>query len=311
MNYIFKRLIFSILMLLGITIIAFSISVLIPGDPAELALSGNNSLSYTKEELYELKKKMGLDKSYAEQYIIWIKSVKSGTWGKSFVTEKNVIDDIKDRFPKTLLLSLFSLVISIFISLIFGVLSVLFKDKILENFIDSMTSIFISIPSFWFALILMYVFSMKLKILPTSGTGTLKHYILPVLTLSISTIGVGSRFVKSLIKTESTSHYVLVAKSKGLEKFYIIRKHILPNILIVLIAYFGNYFSTILGGSIIIESVFSINGLGKYALDSVQFLDYPALQGYVLVTGITYIVINLVIDIFYCFINPQIKIGEK
>lgn len=310
MKYFFKRIIFSILMLFSITIIAFFLSIITPGNPAELALSGLNSLSYTKEDLINLEKQMGLDKSYFEQYITWIINVFNGTWGKSFITDNNIFYEIKIRLPYTFKLAFSSLIFSITLSFVLGIFASLYRNSYWGNIIESISIFFISIPSFWIAIILMYIFSINLKILPSNGTGSYKHYILPVITLSLSTIGIVSRFIKSLIENESLKLYVIVAKSKGFDNFYIIKKHILPNIFIPLTAYFGNYLSGILGGSVIIESVFSINGLGKYALDSVHYLDYPALQGYVLVTGLIYIIVNLLVDIFYIILNPKIKIGS-
>lgn len=311
MYYFLKRFIFSILMLFGITIVAFFLSIIIPGNPAELALSGNNSFAYTQEDLKKVEEQMGLDKSYKEQYIIWVKNVIDGSWGKSFVTDKNVFDEIKVKFPLTFKLSIFALLFSLILSFILGILSILYRNTFLENLIDSLSIFFISVPSFWLAIILMYIFSIKLRILPTNGIESYRHYILPVITLSLSTIGTVTRFVKTLIENESLKLYVKVAKSKGLNNVYIIKKHILPNIFIPIIAYFGNFLSSILGGSVIIESVFSINGIGKYALDSVHFLNYPALQGYVLVTGIIYVVVNLVVDILYIILNPKIKLGGE
>lgn len=309
MVYLIKRIFFSILMLFGITIIAFLLSIMTPGDPATLALSGTNSFSYTQEDLAEMKSQMGLDKSYKDQYIHWVANISKGSLGKSFNTQNEVYDDIKARFPNTLKLSISTLIFSMLISFSLAIISIIYKNKFIEKFIDLLSIINISLPSFWFAIILMIIFSIKLRLLPTNGLSSARHYVLPVLTLSVSTIGTVTRFIKSLILSESEKLYVNIAKSKGLERLYIVCIHILPNIFIPVLAYYGNYFSAILGGSVIIESVFSINGLGKYALEAVQLLDYPALQAYVLVTGITYIVVNLFIDIIYCLLNPKIRLG--
>lgn len=309
MPYIFKRILFSVLMLFGITLIAFSISLAIPGNPADLILSGSNNVSYTQEELIKVKIKMGLDKTYAEQYITWTKNALRGNLGKSFATENNILEDIKTKFPQTFKLSLSSLALSLSLSIILATISILFKNSIIEKCIETLSIFFMSLPSFWIAIILMIIFSVKLKLLPTNGISSLKHYILPVITLSLSTTGTATRFIKSLIENESIKLYVLVAKSKGISNYYIVTRHIFPNISLPIIAYFGNYFSAILGGSMIIESVFSINGIGKYAIDSIEYLDYPALQAYVLITGLAYIIINLFIDIVYCFFNPKIRLG--
>lgn len=311
MKYLCKRLLSFIPVLIGISLVAFLVGIIMPGDPAAIALSAGGNYSPSHEQIEIERARMGLDKPYAEQYISWLKNVLKGDLGKSFGSKAPVMEELKLRFPNTVKLAILSIVISTIIGVSTGIISVIHKNKIFDDLQQFLSILFVSLPGFWIAIILISIFSEKLGLLPTSGMGSFKHYIMPSITLSLGTIGHISRLTRATLLNEIDKQYITVAKSKGLKNRLIIIKHAFRNSLIPIVATIGNDFGGLLGGSVIVETVFAINGIGKLAMDSIGVRDYPVLQGYVLITGFTYVVMNLIVDIIYYFINPSIKLGEN
>ncbi len=252
---------------------------------------------------------MGLDKPYANQYLNWLKNVLQGDFGKSFGTKAPVIEELQRKFLNTVKLALVSICISTITGIFTGIVSVIYKNKFIDELQQFFNILFVSLPGFWIAIILISIFSEILGWLPTNGMGTFKHYIMPAATLSLGTSGHISRLTRATLLNELDKQYISVAKSKGIKNFLVIIKHAFRNSLIPIIATIGNNFGSLLGGSVIVETVFAINGIGKFAMDSIGTKDFPALQGYVLITGLTYVLMNLAVDIIYYFVNPSVKLG--
>ena len=310
-KYILNKMGLAIFILLGITVLTFLLGVLSPGDPAEIALSANGNYSPTQQELDTVREQMGLNTPYYEQYINWVFKAVRGNLGTSYRTKNLVSDDIAIRLPITIAISGVSIIITSLIGILLGILMSIKKNGAGQKLGHIFSMATISLPSFWLAIILIFIFSETLNLLPTSGQRTWVHFILPIFVLSIGSIGMVTRLMHSSLDTQMRRHYTLVATSKGFERRQVITRHALKNALVPVITLLGNNFGSILGGSAIIESVFAINGLGKYALDSISYRDYPALQGYVLITGFTFVIINLLLDLIYVVINPQIQFNKK
>lgn len=305
--YALRRLLMLIPFLIGITAIAFLLGVLAPGDPAIAALTLDGSMEPTQEEINAMRHAMGLDKSYWLQYITWLKEALTGNLGVSYLTHKAVLSELLKRFPVTLHLAFYSMAWVIFLGTPIGLWAAWKKDTAVELFIRISTLFFISIPSFWLAIIMMLLFSEEWQLLPSSGYGMAKQMILPSFVLGIGT-------ACAVIRVEQTSAllimekpFVLMEKAKGLPQWLIFIRHIFPNSIMPVITMVGTFFGSLLGGSVIVEDLFSIPGLGSYVLSAIWGRDYPVIQGYVIVTGTVFIFFNYIVDLSYYALNPQVR----
>lgn len=299
----------TIPVLFGITLLAFLLGILSPGNPAELALSSGGQFAATEEQISVIEKEMGLDKSYPIQYLNWMKGVLHGDWGTSFRTKKPVREELFSRFKITITISFWSIVLTVVVGISLGILGAARKGHFSDKVGQGLSVLFLSIPSFWAAILLIFIFSEKLHLLPTSGQSTWKHLILPVVVLSLNTIGTTIRLMRASVLKELGKQYITAARGKGISEHLVFLRHAVSNSLAPVIALLGNYLGSILGGAAVVENVFAINGIGKFALDSITMRDYPALQGYVLITGTVFVAIHMLVDIICYFLNPQIRLG--
>ena len=193
----------------------------------------------------------------------------------------------------------------------FGSICAVYRGSFFDNFVKNLTNIMLSIPGFWLALILILIFSEQLRWLPTSGTGSLKYFLLPAFVLAFATMATVCRFMRGALLTEFGRQYFLVAKVRGINKFNLLTRYALPNAIIPVIALLGNYFASVLGGSVIAESIFAIPGISSMALEAIRYRDYPVLQAYVLVSGCTLILVMVTVDLLIAYLNPKVKLGER
>ncbi|MDR0817966.1 MAG: ABC transporter permease [Oscillospiraceae bacterium] len=310
-RYIAGKIGLALFVMVGITSFAFMLGVLSPGDPAEISLSSGGNYTPTPEELRIVRKQMGLDKPYYIQYVNWITQVFGGNLGVSFRSKKPVTQEILTRLPITAAIAGTSVLLTAIFGIGAGILMVLRPKGIIHQSGQFFSMLTISLPGFWLAILLIHVFAERLRWLPTSGQSSWKHLIMPIIVLSAGNVGIVVRLMRSSLDTQMRRHYVLVAASKGMTRSRTVFSHALVNSLIPVVTLLGNSLGGVLGGSVIVESVFAINGLGKYALESIAVRDYPALQGYVLVTGFTFVLINLLLDMIYLALNPQIRLAGK
>lgn len=308
-KYLGKRLFSAIPVLFGITLLAFFLGILSKGNPAEIALGSGGEYAMSEEQLASVEKEMGLDKSYPAQYVTWIKGVLHGDWGTSFRTKKPVREELFGRFGITVKLSFCAIVLTITSGITLGILGAARKGHFSDKAGQGISVLFLSVPSFWTAILLIYLFAERLHLLPTSGQGTWKHLVLPVIVLALNTTGTTIRLMRSSMLRELGKQYIIAAKGKGIPERIVLLKHAMINSLAPVVTLLGNYLGEILGGAAIVESVFAINGIGKFALESIAVRDYPALQGYVLITGTTFVIIHILIDLICYFLNPQIRLG--
>lgn len=310
-KYIGKRLLTLIPVLLGISIVAFLLGTSAPGDPVEAILNRDGSQIVSQEEYDIVRERLGLDDPVPVQYVKWLKNVMNGEFGQSFFTNKDIRDQMAYRLPVTIRLAMFGMALTVIFGVGFGMLMAIYKDTWLDRVLRALTTIMLSIPGFWIAIIMILIFVEKLKWLPTSGLNDWKSYIMPGITVAISTIGVCARLTRTSILEELGRQYVTVASSKGLSAKLVTIRHAMPNSLIPITTFLGTYFAGILGGSTIAEVIFNIPGIGNYAISAVQSRDYYVVQAYVLFTALVFVVMNLVIDLLYLIINPKIRAGEQ
>lgn len=311
LKYIGKRLLTLIPVLFGITVIAFILGACTPGDPVEDILNRDGDQIVTEEQREKLRERLGLDDPKPVQYVKWLRNAVTGELGQSFFTNKSIQEEMARRLPVTLRLACLGLLFTVVFGISGGILMAVFKDRWPDKILGSLATFFLSVPGFWLAIILIFIFAEKLKWLPTSGYTGLSSLILPGITVAASTIGVCGRLTRTAVLDEIGKQYILVANAKGMAARTAAIRHGFVNSMIPITTYIGNYFAGILGGSSVAEVIFGIPGIGSYAIDAVSSKDYLVVQAYVVFTGFVYVIMNLAIDLIYILINPKIRVGEK
>lgn len=333
-RYLIRRFFLMLMMLFGVSIMVFLISHLVPSNPAAANLSQTALNDPEIVAAYEAK--WGLDKPLYEQYFIYSSNLLKGDFGTSIRTGRPVLDDLKHYFPATLELSIFAMLIAIVLGVTFGILSAIFQNKPLDQILRAISVSGVSLPSFWFALLIMSVFAGSLNwfpsggridprvFSPTGGTGlyvidaiswldgamlvdALAHLILPALVLGFFTMGLITRQTRSNLLEVMSTDYIRTARSKGMKGSRVVVRHALDNALIPVITVSAMGFLNLLGGMVFVEKIFSWPGIGQYAYLSATTLDFPAICGVSLLIAATYVIINLFIDILYGVIDPRIR----
>ncbi|MHB1652196.1 MAG: glutathione ABC transporter permease GsiC [Desulfitobacteriaceae bacterium] len=300
--------------LLGVVPILFIVSILIflfvhmiPGDPARLVAGPDASY----QDIQAVKVELGLDKPLGSQYVIYVNNLLHGDLGKSLKTKRPVVKEIGSRFMPTFWLTLVSMAWAFVVGLLIGVVSAVKRNK-WQDYAGMVTAISgISLPSFWLGLMLIQLFSVQLGWLPTAGFDTWKGLVLPSLTLGSGVAAVIARFTRSSLMDVLKEDYTRTARAKGLHSNLVIWKHALRNALIPVVTMTGLQFGFLLGGSVVVETVFSWPGLGRLLIDSVAFRDYPTIQAEMLLFALEFVLINLIVDILYAVLNPQIRLEQE
>ena len=297
----------GLLTLFGITLLSFLLGHIAPGDPAYAILASDGVDAPSDEQLAMVRRELGLDRSFFEQYILWVGQLLRGNIGVSFMTSRSIEHDLLLRIPVTLQLSLLAMAILVLISLPLGYLLALHKDSLLDRFFLGITSLFSAIPGFLVAIILMLIFAEGLRLLPTSGFSGFSSLILPAVSISLSSTMMITRVFRSDLLSVLGEEYFEMARSKGFSYKFSVAKHAIPNAFASIVSLWGNYFVGILGGSTIAESIFALPGLGQWVLKSINSHDYPAVQAYVLVMGIICLIVFLLADILQMIVQPQLR----
>lgn len=303
LKYIGKRLLLMIPILLGISFIVFSIMNLTPGDPAQLILGD----SATQEDIESLREEMGLNAPFLVRYLNYVKKAVSGDFGTSYRSRAPVINEILARLPSTIKLAIGAMAIMIILGVPIGILSAVKQYSLVDNV--SLISAFLltSTPGFWLGLMLMLLFSLQLGWLPATGVETWKHYILPCLTLASANMAALLRMTRSSMLEVVRQDYIRTAKAKGANNNRVIFKHALRNALLPVITIIGMNFGVMLGGTMIIESVFAMPGLGTLTITAIRMKDTPQVIAGVLFVSIAISIMNLLVDIIYTFVDPRLK----
>ena len=310
LRYIGKKLLWTIPILLGITLLAFALGLIARGDPAVNRASAAPDYIPTEEEIQALREELGLDDPVLIQYGRWLGGVLRGDLGRSLIDDKPVLDELLRLLPNTLLLSVLALAVIAAAGLLGGICLSLFRDSFLDVAGRVVLVFLMSVPGFCMAYFMIWLFAQKLRVLPTSGADGPENFIMPCLAVAIGSACVVIRLLRSSILGEMGKNYVLTAQAKGLRRGQIILRHVLRNALTPSVTYAANAFGGLLGGSMITESVFSIPGIGSYALTAISKRDYTAIQGYVLFTGFAFVLVCLLADLICAWLNPKIRLGD-
>jgi ABC-type dipeptide/oligopeptide/nickel transport system permease component len=332
--YIAKRILYLIPALIVLTILVFSILHLTPGDPA-LAILGEHA---SKESIDKVRKELGLDKPLYVQYLIFLKRISKGDFGKSIKSDRPVLKEFSERFSATFELAIMSMVFAIIFGIAAGVISATYRYSIFDYATMSLSVAGLSIPVFWFGLILIYFFAVKLGILPVSGrlsyeyyieniTGfylidslltkdygafidALKHIIMPAFVLSSIPASIIARITRSSMIDVLKEEYIKTAYAKGCSRARVVLVHALKNAMIPVITVIGLMLGSLLAGAILTETTFSWPGIGKWIVNAVYERDFPIIQGATIIIAVIFMLLNLAVDIIYTFLNPRITLNK-
>lgn len=306
-SFILKRLAGVIPILFIVSILVFLFIHFIPGDPARL-VAGKEA---TLEDIQKIRTELGLDKPLWEQYITYMSNLFKGDLGTSLKTDLPVSEMLASRIMPTLWLTLFSLGWAMVIGIIIGVISASKRNK-WPDYVSMLTAVSgISIPPFWLGLLLIQIFSVQLGWFPTGGTDSWASYVLPSITLGAGIMSMLARFSRASLLESLKQDYIRTGRAKGLNERAIIWGHAMKNSMISVVTVAGLQFGFLLGGSVIVETVFSIPGLGRLLIDSIAFRDYTVIQAELLLFAVQFILVNLLVDVLYGLLNPKIRLSDQ
>lgn len=302
-----NRLLQMVLVLVGISFLTFILTYLAPGDPVRTMYAATGVMP-SEEEMNQVREQMGLNDPVLTQYFRWLGGCLHGDFGTSYSFKKTVAELLLARLWPTLKLALLSMVIMLAVSVPFGMLSAVYKNKWIDYLVRGMTFFGISIPNFWVGLMLMLIFCVIFRVFPVicSG-GDLESLILPAVTLATAMSAKYTRQVRTAVLEEMNQDYVTGARARGVREWRILWCNVFPNSLLPLITMLGLSIGSLLGGTAVVEVIFSYPGLGNLAVSAITSYDYPVIQGYVLWVAMIYMVINLTVDLSYHYVDPRMR----
>lgn len=303
-KYTVKRLLMMIPVLLGVAILIFTIMYFVPGDPARIILGSEAS----ELDVQRLRAEMGLDAPYFTQLLTFLRDTfLRFDFGTSYITNIRVIEEFATRIPQTLILGITTLILSMLIGIPLGVTAAIHQNGIADRICMIIALLCISMPVFWIGLLFVIVFALKLKWLPPSGIGSFSHYILPCIAGCLGGIAIQARQARSSMLEVIRSDYIYTAKAKGLSKFKVIMHHAFPNAMIPILTVSGSLFAMLFGGSVVLETVFAVPGVGMYMMTAINNRDYPVVRSCIVILAFIFGVIMLLVDLIYAFVDPKIK----
>ena len=308
LTYVWRRLLLTGPVVLGVSVIVFSIIHLLPGDPVLVILSGANA---TPEQVAEVRAQLRLDDPLPVQYLRFLRRAVVGDFGRSIFSKRPVIDEIADQLPSTLQLAGTAILLAAAVGLALGIAAAVRHNTWIDRLSMLVALGGVSMPSFWLGLILIFVFSLHLGWFPATGHGGVSRLVLPAATIGLSYSAVIARLVRSSLLDVLRNNYIATARAKGLSEWLVVLKHGVGNALIPVTTIIGVQLGNLLAGTIIVETVFSRQGMGRLAVAAVLDKDYPLIQGVVLVSALGYVLVNLLVDLSYSVLDPRIRHGES
>ena len=305
--FLIKRLLLLIPLLFGISLFTFIFTKALPGDPV-LSMVGERA---QPEVIENIRKEIGADKPVLSQYMGYVKLLTKGEFGRSYYTNRKVFDDLLMKFPNTLKLAFGAMIIAVPVGLLFGLISALKKDTFTDRLISSISVTGLSVPVFWSGLLIMLLFSLRLKLLPPSGTGDIRFLILPAITLSLPSLAMLARVARATIIEILHMPFIATARAKGIREIKIDLVHLLKNALIPIVTVIGLDFGSYLNGAVLTETIFGWDGIGRFTMEGIMKRDYPVIMGCVLFGTIIFVIVNLIVDITYHYLDPRIRLHEN
>ncbi len=309
MKYILKRLLQLIPILIGITFLSFAM-MRIAGSDAVTELYTAHGSAVSQEVIDARKAELGLDKPFLVQYGVWLLRLLQGDMGQSYISGNDVFDTFISKLPATLLLTFLSVILTVLISIPLGILSAVHQGRIVDIILRFISFVGNAMPNFFVAMVLMQILSIRLNLLPVISSGVnLRSAWMPMLTLAISMSAKYMRQVRASVLDELNKDYVSGLKSRGLRNSVILWKNVMKSAMLTIVTLLALSIGSLLGGTAIIESIFMWDGVGKLAVDAINMRDYPMIQAYVMWMAIIYVVVNLVTDCLYHYMDPRIRLG--
>lgn len=293
-----------ILLLLGITFITFSLAKALPGDPV-YSMVGERS---SPEIIEKIRNDLGAGKSILRQYGGYLLLLSRGELGRSYYTNRKVADDILIKAPQTFKLAFMAMLIAVPVGLLLGLTSALSRRRWVDRTISGLVITGLSLPVFWSGLMLMFLLSLKLKLLPPSGTGGLQYILLPAMTLALPALSSLARVTRVSVLDSRDMPYIRTARAKGLREIRIIASHVMRNALIPVVTVIGLDFGSYLSGAVLTETIFGWDGIGRFAMEGIIKRDYPVIMGCILVSTLSFVVINMLVDLLYQYLDPRLRI---
>jgi len=313
LSYVLRQVLFAIPALFGVTVVVFGLMKAVPGDVVTnlVGLQGNVSA----ERLVELRRMFGLDLPVHVQFGQWLSAAVQGDLGSSLRTGRPIVGDLALRFPVTLELTLLGLLIALVLAVPLGIVAALWRGKVVDYAVSLFALLGLSIPGFFLGILLILLFSLRLEWLPPAGyvpftespVENLRHMLLPSVSLGLILAAAATRIMRSSMLEVLGRDYVRTARAKGLAKSTVILRHALRNALNPVITVVGLQFGALLGGAVIIEQVFALPGVGRFALEGINLRDYPVVQGSVLLISVAFIAVNVLVDTVYSLVDPRIR----
>lgn len=300
-----------VVVLLGISFLTFGLTYVAPGDPVRAMYAASGTIP-DEEILEQRREAMGLNEPFLVQYLNWLDDCLHGDFGTSYSLNRPVAELLLARLWPTLKLALLSLLLMLVVAVPLGILSAVRKGGVLDYLIRGITFLGVSLPNFWVGLMLLYFFGVQLGVLPVVSSGQgFDRLILPAVTLAFAMTGKYTRQVRTAFLEELNQDYVTGARCRGIKESVILWRHVLPNSLLPLLTMLGLSLGSLLGGTAVVEVIFSYPGLGSLAVDAITSMDYSLIQGYVLWIALIYMVLNLLVDLSYGLLDPRIKKGGR
>ena len=290
-------------LLFGITFITFVLTNALPGDPV-YSMVGERA---GPETIEKIRKEIGADKGAVRRYFGYVSLLVTGEMGRSYYTNRKVLDEIVEKLPNTMLLAFAAMLISVPVGVLLGLVSALKPNSITDRIITLFSVIGLSVPVFWSGLVLMLIFSLTLKLLPPSGTGGPAYLILPALTLSFPAVASLVRVTRVSVLDVENMPFVRTARAKGIKEFSINTVHILKNALIPVVTVIGLEFGSYLNGAVLTETIFGWDGIGRFTMEGIMKRDYPVIMGCIMVGTVIFVSINIFVDILYHYLDPRVR----
>jgi peptide/nickel transport system permease protein len=306
-RYILRRLLLLIPVMIGVSFVVFTIMFFTPGDPAKILLGERAP----EAEVQALRTQMGLDDPFFVQYGRFVFNAVQGDLGRSLTTRRPAALELFARFPATLQLAAAGVLVAVLIGIPIGILSATKQYSVFDGVAMILALIGVSMPNFWQGIMMVLLFSIVLRWLPSSGYGSFPHLIMPALTIGTSSAATITRMTRSSMLEVVRQDYIRTARAKGLSERVVINRHALKNALIPIVTVIGLQFGYLLGGAVLTETIFSWPGVGRLMVDAIRQRDYPVVQGGVLLLAVTFSVVNLFVDVLYAYIDPRIKAQYK
>lgn len=309
-KFIIKRLVQLIPIIIGITLLSFLLVNVSNTDAIDM-LEANRGTAISEEQKNELREELGLDQPVIVRYVVWLKGVITGNMGNSYISGKPVFATFISKLPATIYLCVVSILLTLIISLPLGIIAAVNKNRCIDYIIRLLSFLGNSMPNFFAAIMLIYIFALKLNLLPVMGMNAgIKSVILPAVTLAIAMSSRYIRQIRTAVINELQKDYVQGAIARGVGRLKIITGSVLKSSLLTIITLLALSIGSLLGGTAIVESIFMWDGVGKMAIDAITMRDYPVIQAYVIWMAIIYVVINLITDIVYHYLNPRIRLRD-